>query len=376
MKNSIQQEKQKHIPLVDLQRQYATVKQEIDKVVQNVLQETHFIMGADVQLFEKEFAAYNAIPYCVALNSGTDALILSTQALGIGKGDEVIIPVNTFIATAFAVTSCGATPVFVDIDPNTYLIDTTKIEEKITQRTKAIIPVHLYGQTAPMDKILALAKKYDLAVIEDACQAHGALFQGKRAGTFGQIGCFSFYPGKNLGAYGDGGAIITSDPNIAEKISMLRQYGEKKKYYHKIYGTNSRLDTLQAAILRVKLKHLDRWNHLRIAHAQYYDSCLTTNSILVQKPTIHIDGSHVYHLYVVQVKERERMQQVLSQNNISTGIHYPIPLHLQEAYSTLGYKKGDFPHAEKAANQIISLPLFPELTKEEIARIAEALQCQ
>ncbi len=370
----MEQNKQKQIALVDLQRQYNNLKTEIDPAIQKVLQDAHFIMGEDVRLFEKEFAAYIGSSYCVSLNSGTDALLLALQALGIQKGDEVIVPVNTFVATAFAVSATGATPVFVDIDPTTYLINQNEIESKITSKTKAIIPVHLYGQAVPMDNILALAKKYSLFVVEDACQAHGAFFNGKRVGTFGDIGCFSFYPGKNLGAYGDGGAIVTSHTEIAEKISLLRQYGEKKKYVHTIYGTNSRLDTIQAAILRVKLRHLDSWNQLRIKHAKYYDTCISLSSSVLQKPNICDDGSHVYHLYVLRTKNREKIQQELAVRGISTGVHYPFPLHLQEAYKNTGHKKGDFPCAEKAAEEILSLPLFAELSQEEICYISDSLK--
>ena len=359
------------IPLVNLNRQYQNIKHEIDNVIQHVLDNGHFIMGEDVSFFEKEFAQYTGTSHCISVNSGTDALILSLQALGIKQGDEVLVPVNTFVATAFAVTATGATPVFVDIDPVTYLIDVTQIEVKITKNTKAIIPVHLYGQAVPMNDIMAIAKKHSLFVIEDACQAHGALYQGKKVGSIGDVGCFSFYPGKNLGAYGDGGAIVTSNPVLAEKLTLLRQYGEKRKYIHQTYGTNSRLDTLQAAILRIKLKYLDQWNTLRMHHAKEYDAALSSSGL--HKPTLYTDGSHVYHLYVVRVKNREHIQKQLAQEGISTGIHYPIPLHLQEAFSTLGYKQGDFPHAEKTAQQILSLPLFPELTIQEIAIITSTL---
>lgn len=370
----MEQNKQKQIALVDLKKQYSNLKNEIDTAIEKVLQDAHFIMGEEVRLFEKEFAAYTGAPYCISVNSGTDSLILGLQALGIKEGDEVLVPVNTFVATAFAVSATGATPVFVDIDPTTYLINQDKIETKITSKTKAIIPVHLYGQAVPMDNILALAKKYSLFIVEDACQAHGAHFNGKRVGTFGDIGCFSFYPGKNLGAYGDGGAIVTSQPEIAEKISLLRQYGEKKKYVHTIYGTNSRLDTIQAAILRVKLRYLDVWNKLRLQHAQQYDEKLAISSLLSQKPNLAVEGSHVYHLYVIRTKKREQLQQYLFQHGISTGIHYPTPLHLQEAYKGFNHQKGDFPHAEKAAEEILSLPLFPELTSQEITDIASILK--
>lgn len=370
----MEQNQKRQIPLVDLKRQYAFLKEEIDAAIQTVLQNAHFIMGEEVHFFEKEFAAYIETSHCISVNSGTDALLLGLQALGIRKGDEVLLPVNTFVATAFAVTATGATPIFVDIDPRTYLIDTKKIESQITSRTKAIIPVHLYGQAAPMEHILRIATKYSLFVIEDACQAHGATYKTKRIGTFGTLGCFSFYPGKNLGAYGDGGAIVTSDSALAEKLCMLRQYGERRKYLHECHGTNSRLDTVQAAVLRVKLRYLDQWNKSRIQNAKRYDAALSLSQLLLQKPNISSDGSHVYHLYVVRVHEREKLQQFLSQQGICTGIHYPVPLHLQEAYKSLDYKRGDFPHAEKAAEEILSLPLFPELKEEDIEFIASVVK--
>jgi dTDP-4-amino-4,6-dideoxygalactose transaminase len=360
------------IPLVDLKAQYVSIKQEIDSAVHHVLDETDFIGGSAVAEFEKSFAAYCGTRSAVGLANGTDALQLSLLALGVGIGDEVITAVNTFIATSEAISATGARPVFVDNDPHTYTIDVSKIEEKITPRTKAIIPIYLYGQPAAMDSVMEIANRHNLAVIEDAAQAHGASFKGKPVGTLGRLACFSFYPGKNLGAYGDAGAIASNDEILANKVRMLANHGRLKKYEHEIEGYNSRLDTLQAAVLSVKLRHLQAWTKKRQEHAATYAKLLAGTATIVT-PAVHPDATHVYHLYVVRVQQREKIQQALKEAGIATGIHYPIPLHIQPAYRHLGIPAGSFPVAERFANEIMSLPMYPELTSEKIGSICEVL---
>jgi dTDP-4-amino-4,6-dideoxygalactose transaminase len=360
------------IPLVDLKAQYASIKPEIDAAVQRVLDETDFIGGSAVTEFEQSFAAYCGARSAVGLANGTDALQLSLLALGVRKGDEVIAPVNTFIATSEAISATGAQPVFIDNDPQTYTIDVRKIEEKITPRTKAIIPVHLYGQAAAMDAINEIAARHNLVVIEDAAQAHGASFKGKAVGTLGRLACFSFYPGKNLGAYGDAGAIATNDESLANKVRMLANHGRLKKYEHEIEGYNSRLDTLQAAILSVKLRHLRAWTEIRQQNASTYSQLLARASNIVT-PFVHPDTTHVFHLYVVRVQQREKVQQALMEVGIATGIHYPIPLHMQPAYKHLGIPTGSYPVAERFAGEIMSLPMYPELSADQIAFICDTL---
>jgi len=357
-----------NVPFVDLKRQYDSIKDEVNTKINKVLQNTHFILGENSDAFEKEFANYCGVKYGVGVASGSDALTLNLKALGIGKGDEVITAPNTFIATVDAISRNGAKPVFVDIDPETYNIDVAEIEEKITDKTKAIIPVHLYGQPADMDEIIKIAKKYDLKIIEDACQAHGAEYKGKKVGSLSDVGCFSFYPAKNLGAYGDGGMVVTNNEQIAERIKMLRNYGQSKKYYHDFIGYNSRLDEIQAAVLRVKLRYLDEWNDKRREHAKLYNELLE-NVSGIETPTEKEFVKHVYHLYVIRCKNRNELQNYLSSKGVSTGIHYPIPVHLQKAYKHLEYKEGDFPITEKYAKEILSLPMFPELTDEEIEAV-------
>ena len=366
-----------NVHFVDLKAQYQSIKHEIDLTIQNVLDNTVFILGENVINFEKSFAEYCGSKYCVGVGSGTDALYFALFASGISADDEVILPVNTFIATAEAVSYCNAKPVFVDIDEKTYNIDVNKIEEKITSKTKAIMPVHLYGQPANMDAILKIARKYNLRVIEDACQAHGAEIlmesnRWERAGSIGNIGCFSFYPGKNLGAYGDGGAAVMNDPEIARIIQLLRNHGSEKRYVHEIVGYCNRLDSLQAAVLNVKLKKLEMWNHKRRDNAALYNTLLQGIDLTLP----HADASikHVYHLYVVRVKQREELQKYLNSNGIDTGIHYPIPLHLQTAYKYLGHTKGDFPVAEKISNEILSLPMYPELSSSQIQYVADKIK--
>ena len=359
------------INFVDLNKQYSLIKPEIDDAIQRVIKNSSFIGGEEVSAFEEEFAQYCDAHYCAGVNSGTDALKFICMALGIKEGDEVILPVNTFIATALGVSSMGAKPVFVDCEDGTYNIDVKKIEEKITSRTKAIIAVHLYGQPAEMDSIISIAQKHKLYVIEDACQAHGAFYKDRRVGTFGIASAFSFYPGKNLGAYGDGGAVITNDADMTEKIKKLREYGQEKKYVHTERGTNSRLDGLQAAILRVKLRHLDGWNEKRRnVAACYYDNL---KDLQIKLPVTMADRNHVYHLFVIETDNRDELLQYMSQKEIFCGIHYPIPLHLQGAYRELGYKEGDFPVSERSASRILSLPVYPELKKEEIRYIKNAI---
>jgi len=352
------------VSFVDLKRQYKKIKNEIDNAIFKVINDGDFILGKELEAFEKEFASYCGSKFCAGVNSGTSALYFALVALDIGKGDEVILPANTFIAAAFAVSYTGANPVFVDIDRESYNIDVTKIKEKITKKTRAIIPVHLYGQTADMNPILEIAKKYGLKVVEDCCQAHGALYNGKSAGSTGDVGCFSFYPSKNLGAYGDGGAIVTSDKKILEKILMLRNYGQKVKYNHLIKGFNDRLDNIQAAILRIKLKYLDKWNTARRKHAKFYNSLLKDTNIII--PVQKDYAKHIYHQYVIRTMERDNLSKYLNSKQISTLIYYPIPTHLQKVYSGLNCKKGTFPITERYANEIISLPIFPELNQEEI----------
>ncbi len=358
------------INFVDLNKQYNQIKSEVDEAIERVIKNSSFIGGDEVSSFEEGFARYCDASCCIGVNSGTDALKFICMALDIKEGDEVILPVNTFIATALGVSSMGAIPVFVDCEKDTYNIDTKKIEEKITSRTKAIIAVHLYGQPAEMDSILTIAQKYKLHVIEDACQAHGAFYKNRRVGTFGVASAFSFYPGKNLGAYGDGGAVITNDAGITEKIRKLREYGQEEKYVHTEMGTNSRLDGLQAAILRVKLKYLDIWNEERKNVATcYYESL---KDLQIKLPLTRTDRSHVFHLFVIETDNRNELLEFLKQKEIICGIHYPVPLHFQGVYRKLGYKIGDFPVAERLASRILSLPIYPELEREEVIYVKNA----
>jgi dTDP-4-amino-4,6-dideoxygalactose transaminase len=359
------------VPFVDLRAQYRALEADVAAAMNRVLQQTDFILGRDVALFEEEFAAYCEARYAIGVDSGTSALELALRAYDIGPGDEVITVANTFIATALAISYSGATPVLVDADPQTYTLDVNQLEWKISSRTKAIMPVHLYGQPADMDAIMAVAQRHHLVVIEDACQAHGTRYKGRRAGSLGHAAAFSFYPAKNLGAYGDGGIVVTNDEHTNAKIRMLRDYGQQKKYHHTTQGFNRRLDTLQAAVLRVKLKHLDRWNAARRQHAQQYTQLLAASGLLL--PQVAAYAEPVWHLYVVRSPERERLQSHLTACGISTGIHYPVPIHLQEAYQELDYRNGDFPVTERYASEILSLPMYPELTQSEIERVAESI---
>jgi len=359
------------INFVDLGRQYQLHREELDEAISKVLQKKDFILGEEVKKFENSFAAYCGAKHCIGVASGTDALFLILKALGIGPGDEVITATNSFIATGLAIQMTGAKPVFTDIDPQTYNIDVALVEKSITPKTKAIIPVHLYGQTADMAPLKSIADAAGLKIVEDACQAHGAYYKKARAGALGHAAAFSFYPGKNLGAYGDGGAVVTDDDEIADTVQMLRNYGQRKKYEHTIPGYNSRLDTMQAAIIRVKLKFLDQWNENRRANASAYNNLLTNTQI--KTPYIQENCESVYHLYVIRVSKRDALLAFLADKKIYAGIHYPIPMHLQKAFTSLGYQKGDFPVAEQYAQEIISLPMFPELHEEEIIRTAKTV---
>lgn len=360
------------IPFVDLKAQYQSIKPEIDQAIQNVINETAFIKGKYVQRFEEGYAAAYGVKHCISCANGTDAIYISLKALGIGHGDEVITVANSWISTSETITQAGARPVFVDIHPDYYTMDASLIENKITSATKAIIPVHLFGQPAEMDKILEIAKKYHLYVIEDCAQAHFAEYNGRRVGTFGIAGCFSFFPGKNLGAYGDAGAIISNDDAFAVKARMFANHGALKKHHHEIEGINSRMDGLQAAILSVKLPHILEWNRLRHVHALEYNSAIESiDGVAV--PKIHPQAKHVFHLYVIRADRRDELQKYLQEQGISTGIHYPTPLPFLKAYEYLGHKPEDFPVAFDYQHKILSLPMFPELTGAMIQKVADRI---
>jgi len=361
------------LPLVDLHAQYASIKAEVDAAMRAVVETAAFVGGPAVREFETAFAAYCECKRVVSCGNGTDAIYVVLRGLGIGPGDEVITVANTFIATAEAISNTGARPVFVDVRADTALLDTTKLEAAITPRTKAIVPVHLYGQPADMDEITRIARAHDLVVIEDAAQAHGARYRGRRVGTLATAATFSFYPGKNLGAYGDGGAIAFSDAALAEKCAMLRDHGRLDKYLHEIEGVNSRLDTLQAAVLLVKLRHLDAWNEARRrAAARYLERLAGIRDLVV--PVVADGNEPVWHLFVVRHPERDRLREAMEKAGIGVGIHYPVPLHLQPAYKHLGYERGTFPVAEELAATCWSLPLFPELTEADVDRVVGALR--
>jgi len=364
----------KHIPLLDLKLQYQSIKPEIDSVIRRIVDEQNFIMGEDVKLLESEIAAYCGTKFGIGVTSGTDALILAIKGVGIKSGDEVITTPFTFMATGSAISSVGAIPVFCDIDPKTYNIDPEKIEEKITAKTKAIIPVHLYGQCADMDRILEVARKNNLKVIEDDAQAIGATYKGRKSGSFGDVGCISFFPSKNLGAFGDGGMVVTSDEVLAEKIATLRVHGSRKRYIHEMIGTNARLDNLQAAILRVKFKHLDSWTKKRQANAATYNRLLEVAGI--KTPYVPEYNTHVYHQYVIKVdsKRRDSLVELLNKSGVESRVYYPIPLHLQKCYDSLGYRKGDFPVSEDSAASTLALPVYPELTEEDISSVAKIIK--
>ena len=361
------------VPFLDLKAQYQSIKDEIAVELQKVLDNTAFAGGPFVAQFEKEFAIFCQAESATGLGSGTAALWAAIQGLGIGKGDEVITTPNTFIATAEAISFSGAKPVFVDIDEQTYNMNPQLLEDAVTPKTKAIIPVHLYGQTADMDPIMKIAKDNGLFVIEDACQAHGAEYKGKPAGSIGDAGCFSFYPGKNLGAYGEAGAVVTNNAQLTENIRMFRDHGQKKKYYHSMIGWNARMDGFQGAVLSVKLKYLNKWNDSRRKNAQLYNELLADVECVIT-PTEADYAKHVYHIYTIRTGNRDTFMTALAENSVFCGIHYPVPIHLQNAYHSLGYKKEDFPVAEKCCGQLVSLPMFPELTPEQIGYVVEKIK--
>ena len=360
------------IPFADLKSLHAEIEEDLTEVFRRVLGNSSFVLGPEVQRFEEEFAAYVGTSHCVAVNTGTAAIHLVLASLGVGPGDEVITVPHTFIATAEAITAVGATPVFIDIDPISFNMDPALLEAAITSKTRAIMPVHLYGQTADMDPILEIAGRHGIPVIEDACQAHGAEYKGKRAGSLGVAGCFSFYPGKNLGACGEGGAVTTNDADLAHRIRMWRDHGSSKRYEHVFPGLNMRMEGLQGGFLSVKLKHLDRWNDQRREAAAAYSKALAGTGIEI--PTEMPYGRHVYHLYVIQSDTRETLRQQLTDANIESGLHYPTPLHLQEAYRSLGYERGAFPVTERVTSRILSLPMYPGIPVESVKRVVSELR--
>lgn len=368
------------VPFIDLKRQYKGIEGEILSTTKKVYERGRFILGEEVSAFEEEFARYCGVRYGVAVSSGTDALYLALKAAGIGEEDEVITVANSFIATALAISFTGAKPLFVDIDPKTYTMDPNGLELLLKcrkqkhggRKIKAILPVHLYGHPAEMDSIMEIANRYGLTVIEDACQAHGAKYGGKKAGCFGALGCFSFYPTKNLGGYGDGGMVVTDNKNYYNKLRLIRCYGERKRYRHVLKGYNSRLDEIQAAILRVKLKYLDQWNGERRRKAKIYTKMLAPLGVVC--PSEKAGVKHVYHLYVIRTRKRDSLQAFLKRSGIETLIHYPIPIHRQEAYKELGYRRGDLPLTKRYSGKILSLPLFPEMTREEMEEVTQQIE--
>ena len=360
------------IPLVDLKAQYRSIKPEVDAAIQGVLDSCQFTLGNEVAAFEDEFSAYCQAKQGIGVNSGTSALHLALLAAGVGRDDEVITVPFTFVATVSAIDYTGAKPVFVDIDPQTFTMDSAQLETAITQKTKAIIPVHLYGQCADMDPILEIANRHGLIVIEDAAQAHGAEYKGRRAGSMGDMGCFSFYPGKNLGAYGEAGMVVTDNPEFARVIRMLRDWGAEKKYHHVLKGYNFRMEGLQGAVLRVKLRHLEGWTEARRTAAAHYDRLLAGSGIATPQALPH--NRHVYHIYAIRTAHRQAWHDSLLSQGIQTGIHYPTPVHLLPAFAGLDYAAGQFPHSEEAARTVLSLPMFPELTERPCETVAAAIK--
>lgn len=363
----------KGVPFVDLGAQHVVIQTEISVAIQRVLSECNFVLGPQLDEFELAFARFVGCEHAVGVSSGLDALRLALMSVGIGPEDEVILPANSYIATALAVSAVGARPVLVDCDPQTYTIDANLIESAVTPRTRAIIPVHLTGQAADMDPILEVAERHGLRVIEDAAQSHGTLYKGRSCGSVGLAGCFSFYPSKNLGACGDGGMVTADDPRLAQRLRTLRNYGQTAKYRHTEKGLNARLDTLQAAILLVKLRHLPRWNKTRAAHARWYKDLLSgVGDLVFQQEASY--STHIYHLFIVETEWRDALKEHLDMHEIQTGIHYPVPIHLQRAYKDLGYGRGHFPEAERLAKRTLSLPMFPELRREQIERVSQVIE--
>jgi dTDP-4-amino-4,6-dideoxygalactose transaminase len=372
IRNSKSEVRNLSVPFVDLKAQYQTIKPDIDAAIARVIENTNFILGPQVAAFEKSFAEYLGVGFCIGVNSGTAALQLGLMACGIGPGDEVIVPSFTFFATAEAVSVLGAKPVFVDIDPISYTITAAAIEQAITPRTRALIPVHLYGQAVDLDPIVALAERHDLRVIEDAAQAHGAEYKARRVGGVGDAGCFSFYPSKNLGAYGEAGAVVTNDEDLAVRLRLLRDHGSTSKYAHAIVGYNFRMEEIQAAVLNVKLPHLDDWNNGRRKRADRYKDLLSDTGLVLPREMEY--ARHVYHVFAVQSENREELQQRFAELGIQSGVHYPIPIHLQAAYASLGYKAGDLPVTERLAERVMSLPMYPELSDDHQRAVAAAIR--
>ena len=359
------------IPMVDLKKQYHALKNEIDAAIGDVLEQTHFILGPNVTRLEEEIAAYHGLPYAVGVANGTDALLLALRACGVGSGDEVITTPFTFIATAEVIALLNAVPVFVDICPNTFNIDCNQIADKVTKKTKAIIPVHLFGHPADMEPIMKIAEKYNLKIIEDCAQAFGAVYHGRKVGTIGDIGCFSFFPSKNLAGYGDGGMVITKNEEIAKQIKMLRNHGSCVRYYHQTVGYNSRLDEIQAAIIRIKLKKIDQFNAARRQNAATYCAAITRNDVVM--PTVASGCEHVYHQFTIRAKNRATLAEALQEKGIASAVYYPVPLHLQEVFVKMYNLSVKFPQSENCAKEVLSLPMFPELNKEEIGIIADVI---
>lgn len=359
------------IPVLELKTQYADIQKEVEEAVCRVLARTQYVLGPEVAAFEQEFAAYHGVPHALGVASGTDALVLALKACGVGPGDEVICPPFTFMATAGAVSMVGARPVFCDVEPDTFTIDPDQLEACLTPKTRAVQVVHLYGQPCAMDEILAFARKHNLFVIEDCAQATGAEYQGQKVGTLGDAGCFSFYPSKNLGGVGDGGMFICKDAAIAEKVKCLRDHGSTRKYHHDVLGTNSRLDEIQAAVLRIKLRRLDTWNRARQAVAASYDKGLAGSPI--SAPPVRLECTHVYHQYTVRSHHRDALMAWLGQHEIGAIVYYPIALHLQKVYADLGYKKGDFPVTEALQDEVLSLPMYPELQAPQVQEVIQSI---
>jgi dTDP-4-amino-4,6-dideoxygalactose transaminase len=362
------------IPLADLKAQYYSIKEEVDRAIAGVLDSSQFVLGKEVAAFEEEFGAYCGGGQAIGVNSGTSALHLALLAAGVGPGDEVITTPFTFVATVAAIYYAGAAPVYVDIDPVSYNLDPARLEAAITPKTRAVMPVHLYGQPADMDPILEIARRRGLKVIEDAAQAHGAEYKGHRAGSLAELACFSFYPGKNLGAYGEAGAVVTSNPEYAGVIRKLRDWGQSRRYYHDLRGFNYRMEGMQGAILRVKLRHLEGWTEARRSHAAIYEELLGNSGVATPRQMSY--ARHVYHVYAIRARNRDAMVQELNAAGVQTGIHYPIPVHLQRAYRDPRFNEGDFPIAESVAREVLSLPMFPEMQRSQIETVCDAVRAQ